>query len=114
MRNNGQINDFTDNKKKLLSIHIFSIIKGILFFPYIITFFPFILLILLPGICFKKYYFKIFTFYVSIILAGGLDIKRKYSYYLWKINYKLVKYNKNYSYTHFLFDKIFFPEKYSK
>ena len=82
LRNNGQINDFTDNKKKLLSIHIFSIIKGILFFPYIITFFPFILLILLPGICFKKYYFKIFTFYVSIILAGGLDIKRKYSYYL--------------------------------
>ena len=36
---------FTDKACKLLTIHIFSIIKGFLFFPYIITFFPIIFII---------------------------------------------------------------------
>ena len=42
LKDNGEIRDFTDDPDKLLSLYIFSIIKGLLFFPYIITFFPFV------------------------------------------------------------------------
>ena len=69
---------FTDKACKLLTIHIFSIIKGFLFFPYIITFFPIIFIILLPGIFFRKYYLKIFTIYFTIIMAGGENVKNQY------------------------------------
>ena len=66
---------FTDKACKLLTIHIYSIIKGFLFFPYIIIFFPIIFIILLPGIFFGKYYMKIFTIYFTIIMAGGEHVK---------------------------------------
>ena len=69
---------FTDKACKLLTIHIFSIIKGFLFFPYIIIFFPIIVIILLPGIFFRKYYLKIFTFYFTIVMAGGESVKNQY------------------------------------
>jgi len=68
----------TDNANKLYAIYIYSIIKGFLFFPYIITFFPIIVIILLPGIFFRKYYLKIFTFYCTIVMAGGESVKNHY------------------------------------
>ena len=75
---NGKIHDFTDNSKKLLSLHIFSIIKGFLFFPYIIIFIPFIIILLLPSIFSKKYYLKVFTFYITVVTAGGMEVKERY------------------------------------
>ena len=75
---NEHMHKFTDKACKLLTIHIFSIIKGFLFFPYIITFFPIIVIILLPGIFFRKYYLKIFTFYCTIVMAGGESVKNRY------------------------------------
>ena len=69
---------FTDKACKLLTIHIYSIIKGFLFFPYIITFFPIITIILLPGICSRKYYLKIFNFYFTIVMAGGEHVRKNH------------------------------------
>ena len=69
---------FTDNANKLYIICIYSIIKGFLFFPYIIIFFPIIVIKLLPGIFFRKYYLKIFTFYCTIVMAGGESVKNRY------------------------------------
>ena len=78
IKNNGEIHDFTDNKNKLYYIYIYSIFKGVLFFPYIINFLPLMIILLLPGIFSKIYYFKLLTFYVTIITAGGMEIKEKY------------------------------------
>ena len=50
LKDDGKIHDFTYHGNILLKIIIFSIIKGILFFPYIIIFFPFMVILLLPGI----------------------------------------------------------------
>ena len=77
-KKNEHMHMFTDNANKLLTIYIYSIIKGILFFPYIITFFPIFAIILLPGIFFKKYYMKIFTIYFTIVMAGGESVKNQY------------------------------------
>lgn len=76
--NNGIIHDFTADEYKLLAIYIFSIIKGFLCFPYAITFFPFIVILLLPGLFSKEYYLKIFTFYLNVVMAGGTKVKDKY------------------------------------
>ena len=79
LKDNGEIRDFTDDPDKLLTLHIFSIIKGLLFFPYIITFFPFVVFfLLLPGIFSKQYYLKVFTFYFNVVIAGGENVKNKY------------------------------------
>ena len=78
LKDNGEIKDFTDNSSKLLTIHIFSLIKGFLFFPYMLLFFPIMILILLPGIWCRTYYLKIFTFYFTIVMAGGMAVKNKY------------------------------------
>ena len=78
LKNDGKIHDFTYNGSILLTIHIYSIIKGILFFPYVITFFPFIVLLLLPGIFSKVYYLKVFTFYFSLVMSGGVTLKDKH------------------------------------
>ena len=83
LENNGEIHDFIDNKNKLYLIYIYSILKGILFFPYIITFLPLMIILLLSSIFSKIYYFRIWTFYVTIITAGGMEIKEKY--FLWLI-----------------------------
>ena len=78
LKNDGKIHDFTFHGNTLLTIHIYSIIKGILFFPYIITFFPFIVILLLPGIFSKVYYLKVFTFYCTLVVAGGMEVKNKH------------------------------------
>ena len=79
LKDNEEIHDFTDDPDKLLSLHIYSIIKGFLFFPYIITFFPFVVFVLLlPGIFSKQYYLKVFTFYCNVVIAGGMAVKNKY------------------------------------
>lgn len=78
MENNGEIHDFTYNKNKLYIIYIYSILKGILFFPYIITFLPFMIILILPSIFSKTYYFKILTFYITIVTAGGMEVGEKH------------------------------------
>ena len=49
---------------------IYSIIRGLLMFPYIILFFPFMILLLLPGIFSYNYYLYIFIMYVTAFFAG--------------------------------------------
>jgi len=77
MENNGEIHDFTDSKNKLYILYVYSILKGILFFPYIIIFLPSMIILLIPGIFSKIYYFKVLTFYVTIVTAGGMELKDK-------------------------------------
>ena len=77
LNDNGHINDFTENRRQLISIHIFSIFKGFLFFPYITLFFPIMCLILLPGIFFHTYYLRIFNFYFTIVIAGGEELNHR-------------------------------------
>lgn len=78
LKNNGEIHDFTDNENKLLTIHIYSIIKGFLFFPYTITFLPFIVILLSLGVFSKENYMKVLAFYCTIAHAGGMEVKNKY------------------------------------
>lgn len=54
-------------EKKMLFASVYSIIRGILMFPYIIIFFPFMVILLLPGIFSYKYYIYIFMIYATAI-----------------------------------------------
>ena len=56
-------------------IIFYSFLRGLLMFPYIITFFPFLVLILLPGIISKKYYFRVMVVYWSAMLSGNKPLK---------------------------------------
>ena len=49
----------------------FSFFRGLLMFPYIITFFPFMLILLLPGIFSYNYYIYIYNTYITIFMPGN-------------------------------------------
>ena len=76
--NYGIIEIFFNDRESIKYIFFFSLMKGLLFFPYIITFLPFIIILLLPSIFSKKYYFRFYTFYYSIIYEGGSDLAHQY------------------------------------
>ena len=40
-------------------------------FPYIILFFPFMVILLLPGIFSYKYYLYIFVMYIAVVCPGS-------------------------------------------
>ena len=71
---NGENNRGNDLEKKELCIgfyHLFyCFFRGLFMFPYIITFFPFLLLILLPGIFSKKYFYRVMIVYCSALIPG--------------------------------------------
>lgn len=50
----------------------FSLLRGLLMFPYIITFFPFMLILLLPGIFSYNYYVYIYNMYIIIFKPGNI------------------------------------------
>ena len=53
---------------------IYSILRGLLMFPYIILFFPFMIILLLPGIFSYKYYLYIFIMYVTALFSGPYSL----------------------------------------
>jgi hypothetical protein len=56
---------------QIISYLLFSFLRGLLMFPYIILFFPFMVILLLPGIFSYKYYLNIFIMYVTAICSGN-------------------------------------------
>ena len=53
---------------------IYSLFRGLLMFPYIILFFPFMVILLLPGIFSYKYYLYIFDMYIAAIWPGDAPL----------------------------------------
>ena len=51
-------------------VMIFSLLKGLLMFPFIMNFFPFMVLLLLPSIFSRNYYPYIFNMYITILMPG--------------------------------------------
>ena len=49
-----------------------SFLRGALMFPYIITFFPFMLILLIPAIFSFNYYLYIYNMYITIFMPGSL------------------------------------------
>ena len=64
-----------ENEIKFCIVIIFSILRGLLMFPYIILFFPFMVIILLPGIFSYSYYQKIFIIYLTAFFSGCYPMK---------------------------------------
>lgn len=50
----------------------FSLLRGLLMFPYIIPFFPFMVILLLPGLFSYNYYIYIYNMYITVFMPGGL------------------------------------------
>jgi hypothetical protein len=62
-----------DDKKKIFFgyfLIFYCFFRGLLMFPYIITFFPFLLLILLPAIFSKKYFYRVMIVYWAALIPG--------------------------------------------
>ena len=55
---------------KLCYYFIYSIIRGLLMFPYIILFLPFMIILLLPSIFSYTYYLYIFVSYIAAVWPG--------------------------------------------
>ena len=51
-------------------VNVFSFLRGLLMFPYIILFFPFMFILLLPGIFSFSYYLYIYNMYVTSLIPG--------------------------------------------
>ena len=64
-----------ENETKYCIFIIFSLIRGLLKFPYIILFLPFMVIILLPGIFSSTYYKKIFILYITAFFSGNYPLK---------------------------------------
>ena len=62
-----------DKKEMCIGFYhtFYCFFRGLLMFPYIITFFPFLLVILLPGIFSKKYFYRVMLVYSSSLIPGG-------------------------------------------
>ena len=74
---NIDYNGPSDEKKEIyiFCIIFYSFFRGLLMFPYIITFFPFLALILLPGIFSKKYFHRVMIVYWSALIPGNHPFK---------------------------------------
>ena len=64
-----------ENEIKYCIFIIFSLLRGLLMFPYIILFFPFMIIILLPAIFSYTYYKKIFIIYITALISGTYPFK---------------------------------------
>ena len=67
---------------KLCYYFIYSIIRGLLMFPYIILFLPFMIILLLPSIFSYTYYLYIFVFYIAAVCPGDGPLRNVRDYYL--------------------------------
>ena len=69
-----KINDDRENDKKDYGV-IFGIFFGIVMFPYIMIFLPFMIILFLPSLFCPSYYQKIFIIYLSLICPGTLTLQ---------------------------------------
>ena len=53
---------------------IFSFFRALLMFPYIITFLPFMIILLLPAILSHEYYLYLYNTYVTAIIVGWIYV----------------------------------------
>ncbi len=63
------------NEDLILYQVIYSILRGVLIFPYMILFFPFMVILLLPGIFSYRYYLYIYNAYVTSLMSGPYSLK---------------------------------------
>ena len=54
---------------------IYSILRGLLMLPYIILFFPFMIILLLPGIFSYRYYLYVYNAYVTALMSVSSSLK---------------------------------------
>ena len=66
-------------RKREELVGFYTILFGLLMFPYIITFIPIMALVLIPGIFNHNYYLHVFIAYVAVIKPGDLVIQSYYS-----------------------------------
>ena len=61
--------------QKFKRVIAYSIFRGLLMFPYMTIFFPFMFILLLPGVFFYKYYLYVYVAYITAIWpdSGSLD-----------------------------------------
>ena len=62
-------------RHKSIYLLIFILFRGLFMFPYIIFFFPFMLIMLVPAIFNKKYFYTIFIMYISTLYTGPYKLK---------------------------------------
>ena len=74
LKNNENENEKDDNCKTAYII-LYSFLKGLLMTHYVITFLPFLFIVLLPGIFSKKYFYRIMVMYLSIGIPGTSYLK---------------------------------------
>ena len=63
------------SKRPMLYKLVYSIFRGFLMFPYIISFFPFSVILLLPGIFSYRYYLYIYNAYLTALFAGPYSLE---------------------------------------
>ena len=63
-----------DSDCKMLFATLFSLLRGLLMFPYIILFFPFMIIVLLPGIFSFRYYLYLYNTYLTALMAGPYSL----------------------------------------
>lgn len=73
MHSNRILDEDKFDKNYVFSI-IFSFFRALLMFPYIITFFPFMCILLLPSIISHEYYLYVFNTYVTAIVVGWIYV----------------------------------------
>ena len=69
-KNKKRIMEELSSNKELLYFW-YSFFRGLLMFPYIILFFPFMVILLLSGIFSYKYYLYIFVMYITAAWPGS-------------------------------------------
>ena len=69
------LNDNSLSYTKICFYFIYSIFRGLLMFPYIILFLPFMILLLLPGIFSYTYYLYVFVSYITILMPGNIPLR---------------------------------------
>ena len=65
------LNENSMSDTKICFYFIYSIFRGLLMFPYIILFLPFMILLLLPGIFSYTYYLYVYDSYIASIIPGN-------------------------------------------
>ena len=67
------------SEKHMYFLVIYSILRGLLMIPYIILFFPFMFMFLIPAIFSKKYYYTILLMYFNSLMPDCYNLD--YDYY---------------------------------
>ena len=58
-------------ERKIFKVFIYSVLFGLLMFPYVLIFIPIMILILIPAIFNNVYYIYIFLAYITVLTPGN-------------------------------------------